>query len=554
MTAEYTLSPETPTAVQADSAVTLATVTDGAAISYTTDNSDPAASGTKTTYTAGTPITLSAGTTTVKAVATKANWANSAVFSKDFTYTVGSANPPPSGGDSDPLTSVVYYSATANATTAGDLSNTSGTQAAPVWNLNVTEEPAVYFEIEKSAAQTITVGGADAAKVTKITEGSLDGTTASDTVDLFSVNMEDLLFNGAFGGSTDGSTIPSGTETRTFTLTVSEPSHTSRVITMTLDLSLDADTDTTIYHRKGEPGNYHYVKVRDAELGEDDKTNYATATSPAFSALTVGPVTDLQNAFVWVDHHGVAGDATTGATGYANGTTEGYSEYRLFVKKNQQIGKINVKFLNSKPQVDDYSMTYDTDLRNYISIELYGAGSPGGRENRITHDDSFSTTLDTQVFNHNAATSEGGLIGLAPSSTYGVGDREQWEMIQKHKALVLEKNITLAGNGSSVPMGAPDFSNPNNKWTTLAISYLIDVRQNSMVIMRNHAKVTDFYGVFAPINLATDSDISGKFYMYGGAITGNTFTGGSQSLVRGGTANTNMFLLGGDTTTGNVFN
>jgi hypothetical protein len=554
MTAGYTLSPETPTAVQTDSAVTLATATADAAISYTVDGSDPAASDTKTTYTTGTPITLSAGTTTVKAVATKANWANSAVFSGTFTHTVGSANPPSGdgdGGDSDLLTDAVYFNATINATTVKTLSATSGTQEAPTWKLSIEEEPAVYFEVEKSAAQTITVCGTDGAKVTKITADSsistLDGSTASATADRFSVNMEDLLF----GGETNGNTIPSGIETRTFTLKVSEPSHTSRVITVALALSLDTDTDTTIYHREGEPGNYHYVKVRDAKLTNADKTNYAyTGAAPDFTALTIGPVTDLQNAFVWVDHHGSneSVNATLAVDSFASATpsTDGYSEYRLFVKKNQEIGKINLMFINSKAEIEQtYGYDVDTDLRNYMSIELYGAGSSGGqREQTIKRSTVFSVMANTQMFNYTP--NKAGFIGLVDSSSLGIGNVEMFENIQRHKALVLGKNITLAGDGEDAPFGtSPGLGSgqASDCGKVLGASALIGLEMNALVIIDNGAKITGYYGSNCPINVSK----YGKLYLKGGAITGNTLTGNTY-LINKGSSGT---VIEGNTDTAN---
>jgi hypothetical protein len=180
----------------------------------------------------------------------------------------------------------------------------------------------------ETGGQTITVNGADAAKVRKadnretLGAGSykqIDGTsgeagdtntytgfTAGSTTDVFAVDMEDLLFDGNFGGEGH-----KGTETRTFTLIVEETGKTSRTITVNLNITLDTETETSIYHREGTPGAYRYEKVRDAALTAADKKNtvqpegYAAASD--FTALTLGPVTDLQNAFVWVDRHGEGG-------------------------------------------------------------------------------------------------------------------------------------------------------------------------------------------------------------------------------------------------------
>jgi hypothetical protein len=494
------------------------------------------------------PASYTVGTHTISVTAKK----NGNLYSRSFTFTVtaaGGGEVPESpgegenggsdtGDESGELTSAVSLLQTQSNTSGTDISSgISGTGAAQTVSLSVVEEPAVFFAIEKTAAQTITVGGADAAKVTQITDSSLDGSTASATFNLFSVNMEDLLFNGAFGSETNGDTIPTGTETRTFTLTVAEPSHTSRVITMTLGLSLDTDTETTIYHREGKPGSYYYEKVRDAELTDADANNLADVfnSRPALSAMDTGPVKDLQNAFMWVHRHGLTG-TNAGAAGFAAGTTEGYSEYRLFLKKSQKIGKHNLAFINSLPNYNESNQTYDSDQRTYMSVELYGAGSPGGREQKITRNDSFAVTPLTQYSpDYLTSLDQMGWIGLTKSSVLGLTESEG---SQKHKALVLGKNITIAGNE-----GEPEkivFQSPGGMWWTLRASAFVHLTDNAMLIMRDHAKITNFYTETecAPITL---NGKNAKFYMYGGEISGNTI-GTSTSVIKKGSSGVDVII------------
>jgi hypothetical protein len=90
----YTPDPETVADIldsRSGNKITLTTATEGTAIYFTIDGSVPTAE--KTLYTnEGIVLTQD---TTIKAIAIKAGWYNSSVFSKDFSYTPPE-NPPPS--------------------------------------------------------------------------------------------------------------------------------------------------------------------------------------------------------------------------------------------------------------------------------------------------------------------------------------------------------------------------------------------------------------------------------------------------------------------------
>jgi hypothetical protein len=324
----------------------------------------------------------------------------------------------------------------------------------------------------------------------------LDGETATATKDLFKVNMEDLLFDGAFGesGTFNANVIPSGTEIRTFTLTVAEGGD-SREIAVNLKLTLDQGTETSIYHREGEPGAYYYVKVRDAALTSADSDDSSGET---FSAFTTGAVTDLQNAFVWVDHHGEGG---TSPTGFANGTTEGYSEYRLFLKKSQKIGKIGF-------------VIYGGESRNNISIELYGTGSHGAKELEITRNDSYVED-GASAYQLNYYLTAQSFIILATKSN------------PKYTALILGKNITVDAKGS---VADPVASTGVAPWGKLKVSTLFYIFGNSLLIMHDNSKITGYYNANSVSPITVDKSYNGKFYMYGGAITDNVITSGKGAI------------------------
>jgi hypothetical protein len=257
--------------------------------------------------------------------------------------------------------------------------------------------------------------------------------------------------------------------------------------------------------------------VRDAALTDDDKTNYAldVASHPAdFRAYDKGPVKDLQNALVWVDHHG-EGEEVLGngePVGYANGTTEGYSEYRLFLKQDQAIGKIVLSFLNQRGTYNGNAIT-ELDTRDRMSIQLYGAGSPGTAEKTISRNlDAFQDETKDTLNYGNAQIVGYGLISF--SRAQGGGSQPNPQNGLKYKALVLGKNITIDGGGQA---------NPLTSSTTVRNAFCID--DNSTVIMEKHSKVTDFYisstsDLCTPILLTKNTS---RFYMRSGSsITGNS--------------------------------
>jgi hypothetical protein len=356
------------------------------------------------------------------------------------------------------------------------------------------------------AADGVTYGDGSYKEINEITGAEMNtktfaGYTASDTLAVFSVDMEDLLFDGAFDG---------GTETREFTLEVKESGVVKQTIAVRLNMTLD-DTEASIYHRTGTPDAYRYEKVRDAALTDEDKVNMMFASSDYYyiEAFTPGRVRDLQNAFVWVDHHGVGGrtysSGQAAPAGYANGTTEEYSEYRLFLKKDQQIGKIGLAYGGSTAVEDD---------RDCISIELYGAGVPGGSEKTITRDPKYSTDLVKHTLNY--VSTAKGLISTTNNSK------------PKYQALILGKNITLSGDGPTVPVT----KSGAGLWAAMAMNRLIHINANSTVIMREHAKVTGFYSEILSYELAPIFlEATARFYMTGGTITGNTVGDSSAAIV-----------------------
>jgi hypothetical protein len=295
---------------------------------------------------------------------------------------------------------------------------------------------------------------------------------------------------------------------------VAEDGKDPREIAVKLNLTLDQNTETTIYHREGEPESYYYVKERTATLPEKDVVN------ANFTAFNQGPVGNLQSAFVYVDRYGEGG---TNHNGYEYGTTVGYSEYRLFVKKKQELGKMCFRIINSSD-----------DTRDNMSIEFYGAGQAGQREQKITRNDTYLTGGSVLVFNHDVDMDSLGFISLMNKA----------QQQKRYKALVLGKNITIDAGGVS-PTGSliedHKLSGTNSTvWGTRSVRSVVAVNEQAMLIMNVHSKVT---GAYAP-----DSDVScnaiflekskGKAYINGGLVATNRVV----RLMQG--TKTNLFING----------
>jgi hypothetical protein len=108
---------------------------------------------------------------------------------------------------------------------------------------SVTEKSSASFTVTKTAAQSVSVGGTDADKVTK-QSGTFEGSTVSDTLEVFTVAIDDMTKY--FGGE------------RNFSLTVAESGELSKTININLAANPDiANPHSTVlsvvYDMDGNP-------------------------------------------------------------------------------------------------------------------------------------------------------------------------------------------------------------------------------------------------------------------------------------------------------------
>jgi hypothetical protein len=397
----------------------------------------------------------------------------------------GDHKEPPALSDSPSLVPVsgMYVSKTSGGKTEFDESDSSWSETGAVWTwpLKLNEEElTAYFVVNKSAGQTVTVGEDYTDKVTVITDEEADGTTPGDTAVVVAVDMEDVVFDG---------TDEDGKGTMEFPLVVSEEGKSP--VTVNVNVEVNLPEDATIY----EKTDGKWKKVDDPQIPSSYLTN--TYKDKGSAALTEGKVRDLQNAIAWVDTNAKSG---TGAD-LEEWTTKGYQEYRIFIKKNELIGRIILKF----------------NAASHVALELYGAGKPG-MERHVSLNHEFNTTAHTLNHKNNTYSNMGFITVYRDDNT-------------NPKTLVLEKNITIDGrkwNGSNFE----EFELTGDNGTidkVLSFRSQICVKNNpNTLIMRPHSKITGHYTKanneahpVVDMSLSAANSNLARFYMDGGEISGN---------------------------------
>jgi hypothetical protein len=403
--------------------------------------------------------------------------------------------------------------------------------------MGVTEQLTAYFAVNKAAGQTVTVDGADKNLVEAAT-GELDGSTPGVTLAVFAVDMGDLLF--------DKATIEDEA-LRTFSLKVDEGGKDPVTVAVTVAIKLE-DTSASVYKRVasdtgrfGNQGQYvgtdssyvnqRYTYVREANTAETgNKTDQTNAGASNAAELTAGRVTDLWNALAWVEEYAASGTDQSGLSQTPT-STEGFQEYRIFVKRGDT------------PESDTATMhrvIFKFANRDYVSVELYGAGEGGKHEVKITNK---GTTLVTCALNYYATSSLGffTIPRTGTGATYSGNKPTQ-------TALILGKNITLWGGGNANPFTAST-DNWYGAYSFVYLSYDVGV-----AFLRDHAKISGYYSAAEapyPIMFGANPSHKSKFYMQGGSITGNTVNDNIGAIINSPNSEARFVKTGG-TVTNNV--
>jgi hypothetical protein len=351
----------------------------------------------------------------LKLTATVANGITNgtANYTQDFTVTVAAASGS-EGGLGEQLEPTNMEGFAFNSTVDSSTKTTVGAYSGDAVTIATGEELTAYFEVLKNDAnQTVTVkDGKDKAKVTLHTSGTVDGSATADDLVVAEVDMEDLLFDGT---DADGKAV------RSFDLLVEEAGKAA--VTVAVNLELTLPPEASIYQKI----NDKWTRVA-AELTEADIKKYkvtgTTSSKYTYGASTLGnpgAVDNLQKAFAWVN---VRAEAGTGSSLEA-GTTQGYSEYRILIKKNEKIGRVILTF----------------NEKDYVSLELYGAGVPGNAEWHITlNHDEWKTKADVLL----------AVPSLSSQGSKGLITLDKENNSNFH-TFVLGKNITLDGRRETSP-------------------------------------------------------------------------------------------------------
>ncbi|MDR3356413.1 MAG: hypothetical protein LBO04_04415 [Spirochaetaceae bacterium] len=343
------------------------------------------------------------------------------------------------------------------------------------WELGAVEQPFVYFAVHKRFSQTITAGGAGAALVTKAEPGeTVDGSVASDTLDVFTVDTGDILFEGG---------------RRNFTLTVAEA---GRGVPKTVSVSLVV---------RPRPTGIAVFFVEDGRLRRLDPDNakdyanhyYAGHKEGGFpdGSIDFAAVTELKTALDWLNL-------------YAKGGSEGaWSEYLVRVEKDEVLPKTSVHCYGPSKLP-----TIDAD---YVKIRIRGYGE----ERTITHDVENDTPLyfvkpdSSDDFDRIIAMGDGFLnVGLGTGQAASNG--------LNHIALYLEDKITVDAAGGT-DLNFPGLG-PN-------IRDIISVGKNGIFVMEEGSRLTNYVqggsytGVSVSASCAVMVYAEGRFEMNGGEIT-----------------------------------
>jgi hypothetical protein len=336
-------------------------------------------------------------------------------------------SPPPAGG----ITAEISFARAAGnpQTVNSSIPRDTVTQNSETWNLSVLEPENnnVYFAVNKTAGQTITVTGPDAALVTAYDNGyEIYDDTASETRTLFAVNAY-KLHNGKFAGgaarTSDGKTVPDvydewydstfEGDDFNFTLTVTETGKDAR--TVNVNLRHNVKNEAAVFIAKYDGGNFTGLqRVTGIK-------RYSGITNPSSTGHTVNFTdsagTRLIDMLVHVDYY-----------------LDTSVEYLVRVTADEAIPKLSLTYPSNNPN-DSPSLAARGAWPG--KIRLRGTGSAA----LVIEHDGTSTAKEYRKYvgpNHKDNTPIRLFAGSGSCAFISIC----------RGTLQLEKNITIKGSGS----------------------------------------------------------------------------------------------------------
>jgi hypothetical protein len=280
----------------------------------------------------------------------------------------------------------------ANKTYSSNTQSASGDTAQ--WILTANDQGKAYFGVYKEAAQTITVSGTDAARVSQALSGIVDGITATDTLPVFTVETGDLAFDGG---------------TRTFTLNVNEPGGSPRTVNITLNVQPN-ETGAAVFKLVKKEGDVEFLERVDIGTPPEGTTHFIHAfkwvesNAQANTEYTLRVEQDETN----LPQFWVGLNQAEGAALRLKGTKGGpWKLEQEFITNNKQstLAAVNLSGITSSYGFFQIGNSSVTNARALITFIL-------GKNITIQSGDAYGTKGYTSVFGVGA----GGTLVLEPGS------------------------------------------------------------------------------------------------------------------------------------------
>jgi hypothetical protein len=356
--------------------------------------------------------------------------------------------------------------------TAFDLAGWTGWgEGEETWRLGVIERPRVYFAVHKRSGQLIRPGGADGARVHKAAmDETVDGSTASETLDIFTVDTEDIFFDGG---------------TRAFTLSVTEAGREEGK-TVNVELAVDAwPTGIAIFTR--DYGG-DFIRITAGNAANHTNSYYPYHKKEGFPewGLDFADVTNLATALKWLNLYA------------KHGIPASWTEYLIRVEQDEALYKSAVHCYGGDP--------LPILAADYVRIRLRGY-----REERIlTH--NIDNTGDFSYLKGKSLIemTDGFLnVGLGKSNNAGL----------THVALHLEKNITIDARNGEEDTNFPSGTNAPYIYS------MVRVGKNCTFVLEEGARLINYKSESELLDFcAVVVDEGGIFEMNGGTLEHITIT------------------------------
>jgi hypothetical protein len=395
---------------------------------------------------------------------------------------------------------IEFYNADYSSGTVFETEGWAGAgEAGEAWTLIAGEYGTVYFAVSKAEWQSITVGGEDAASVTKHESGSVeraviddDGNpaalAANDTRMVFAVDTAELVFEGGnrnFTLSEGGRAIPVTVNVR--------PNLTGAAVFL---VERDEDGAETLTRKDTGTADFSYLSP-----------NRATPGPAPFSGDAA-----FLNALAWADYH-----------------TESNQEWLVRVEA-------------AETAIPRTILTGGTLYSGNTTVKIRLRGH-GDTEHVIKHDESNAKISANNFYGRGTSYYTHGPSKVLADGMISVISGSSDDAENPHLTLQLEKGITLQG----LMTKNPQINTSSSVDKTFYYENMVGLGGNSALVMKSGSKITGHYLSSNGSNTNSSSVIRSSQYAgnssmsvtmvtieAGAAITGNKLTAFEQGFTPNG--------------------